>query len=81
MSSTPEMRPSDIADRLLRLEDQMRRMQDDVDRRLETVAASMEGRLADEEVEALATERIRSGAADRAEDGTRALTELGIDVP
>jgi hypothetical protein len=38
-------------------------------------------RAADEEAEAIAAERIRSGAADHREDGGEALERLGITVP
>jgi transcriptional regulator with XRE-family HTH domain len=37
-------------------------------------------RCADDEAEAVAAERIRSGAAQRTRDGETALAELGIDV-
>jgi hypothetical protein len=66
---------------LARLEGQMRRMQDDLDGRLDAIAESLEAREADEEAEALAAERIRSGAAERTQDGTEALAELGIHTP
>jgi hypothetical protein len=35
-------------------------------------------RAADEEAEAIAADRIKSGAADHKEDGTKALERLGI---
>jgi len=38
-------------------------------------------RAADEEAEAIAAERIRSGAADQTEDGAKVLERLGIEVP
>jgi hypothetical protein len=38
-------------------------------------------RAADQEAEAIAVERIRSGAADHSEDGAEALERLGIAVP
>jgi hypothetical protein len=38
-------------------------------------------RAADHETEAIAAERIRSGAADHKEDGAKALERLGIEVP
>ena len=38
-------------------------------------------RAADEEAEAIAAERIRSGAADHSEDGAKALEQLGIEIP
>jgi hypothetical protein len=34
----------------------------------------------DDEAEALAAERIRSGAAERTQDGAEALGELGIQA-
>lgn len=42
------------------------------------LAETLEARGADEEAEALAAERIRSGAAERTQDGAQALAELGI---
>lgn len=54
------------------LEAQMREMKGEI--------AAMQDRQADDEVEALAAERIRSGAAQRTEDGAEALADLGIDV-
>lgn len=54
------------------LEAQMREMRGEI--------AILHDRHADDEVEALAAERIRSGAGERPEDGARALTDLGIDV-
>jgi len=39
-----------------------------------------ESRRADDEVEAVAAERIRSGAAERTQDGAEALREIGIRV-
>jgi hypothetical protein len=78
MPPAPETKPTELADKLARLEDQMRRMQDDLDTRLDAIAEALEGRGADEETEALAAERIRSGAAERTQDGAEALAELGI---
>ena len=37
--------------------------------------------IADDEAAAIAAERIRSGAADRTEDGAQALASLGIKLP
>ncbi|MBK5220270.1 MAG: hypothetical protein JJE35_10875 [Thermoleophilia bacterium] len=65
-------------DMLRRLEDQMHRMRDDMDSRFDSMAETLEARRADDEVEALAAERIRSGAAERTQDGADALRELGI---
>ncbi len=61
-----------------RLQDQMRSMQVDIDARLDAIAEEFETRRADDEAEALAAERIRSGAAERTRDGAHALAELGI---
>jgi hypothetical protein len=65
---------------LSRLEDQMHRMRDDFDSRLDSMMEAFESRRADDEVEALAAERIRSGAAERTQDGAEALREIGIRV-
>lgn len=54
------------------LEVQMREMKDEI--------AVLQNRQADAEVEALAAERMRSGAAERTEDGASALADLGIDT-
>lgn len=54
------------------LEAQMREMRGEI--------AAMQGRQVDDEVEALAAERVRSGAAERTQDGAEALAELGIQV-
>jgi hypothetical protein len=74
----PETKPTELADMLTRLEDQMRQMHDDLESRLDAIAESLETRGADDEAEALAAERIRSGAAERTQDGAEALAELGI---
>lgn len=81
MPSALETKPSELAEMLARLEDQMRRMQDDLDARLDAIAESLEARGADEEAEALPAERIRSGAAERTQDGAEALAELGTRTP
>lgn len=78
MSSTSEAKPSELVVMLGRLEEQMRRMQEDFDARLDAIAEAIEMGLADEAAEALAAERVRSGAAQRAEGGEQALAELGI---
>ncbi len=66
---------------LSRLEEQMRGMREDLDSRLDALAEVVEARGADQEAEALAAERVRTGAAERTEDGAEALGELGIQVP
>ena len=38
-------------------------------------------RAVDEEAEVIAAERIKSGAADHKEDGTKSLERLGIVIP
>jgi hypothetical protein len=53
-------------------------MHDDLDSRLDAIAESLEANETDKEAEALAAERIRSGAAERTQDGSEALAELGI---
>ena len=54
------------------LEKQMHEMQGAI--------ALLQDRRADDEVEALAAERVRSGAAEGTEDAAHALADLGIDV-
>jgi hypothetical protein len=54
------------------LESQMREVRGEI--------ATIQDRRADDEVEALAAERVRSGAAQRTEDGATALADLGIQV-
>jgi len=51
------------------------------ERRRSRQASLEHERAADEEAEAIAAERINSGAADHKEDGTEALAKLGIDPP
>lgn len=74
MTPASETQSSEFVDRFGRLEDQMRRMQDDLNARLDGIEASR----ADDEAETLAAERIRSGAAERAQDGSEVLAELSI---
>ncbi|MHB1468475.1 MAG: hypothetical protein ACYCU0_04790 [Solirubrobacteraceae bacterium] len=76
-----ETKPTELADMLGRVEAQMRRIQADLDGRLDAIAESLEAREADEEAEVLAAERLRSGAAERRQDGAEALAELGIHTP
>jgi hypothetical protein len=80
MASTPETKSTELKDMLTRLEEQMRRMQDDIDARLDAIAEGFEASRADDEVEAVAAERIRSGATTRRRDGAEALAELGIGI-
>ncbi len=54
------------------LEAQMREMKGEI--------AALQDRQADDEVEALAAERVRSGAAEHTEDGAQVLADLGINV-
>jgi len=49
--------------------------------RIDEMAETFEVRRADEEAAAIAAERIRSGAADHKEDGAKALSKLGIEIP
>lgn len=60
-----------------RLEEQMRVM----DSKIDAMAETFESRRADDEAAAIASERIRSGAADQTEDGAAALASLGIKLP
>ncbi len=60
------------------LQELVRKLQADLDSRLDTMTQAFESRSADDEAEALAAGRIRSGAAERTQDGTEALSELGI---
>jgi len=78
MASASETKSTELRDMLTRLEEQIRRMQDDIDTRLDAIAEGFEVSRADDEAEALAAERIRSGADQRTQDGAEALAELGI---
>jgi hypothetical protein len=49
-------------------------------KRRASIFEALESRRADDEVEAVAAERIRSGAAERTQDGAEALSEIGIRV-
>jgi hypothetical protein len=49
-----------------------------MDSRLDTMTQAFESRSADDEAGTLAAERIRSGAAERTQDGAEALSQLGI---
>jgi hypothetical protein len=60
------------------LQESLRKLQADMDSRLDTMTQAFESRSADDEVGALAAERIRSGAAKRTQDGAEALSQLGI---
>jgi transposase len=76
----PKTENAQVIEMLKRLEDQMHSLRADLDARLDSMAETFEGHRADDEVAALAAERIRSGAAERTEDGAKALRDLGIDV-
>lgn len=78
MVPVSQSKPGDLAERLARLEDQMRAMQNDLNTKLDALAESFHASRADEEAETLAAERIRSGAAERTRDGADVLVELGI---
>lgn len=52
-----------------------------MDSKIDSMAETFEARRADDEAAAVAAERIRSGAADRREDGAEALGKLGITIP
>jgi hypothetical protein len=72
MPLLPRTKSRQLFEKLSDLEEQMRQMQGEI--------AILHDRQADDEVEALAAERVRSGATNKTEDGAEALTELGIDV-
>jgi hypothetical protein len=76
----PKTRNAQVIEMLKRLEEQMHSLRADLDARIDSIAATFESRRADDEVAALAAERIRSGTAERTEDGAEALRDLGIDV-
>lgn len=61
-----------LFEKLSDLEAQMREMRGEI--------AALHDRQADDEVEALAAERVRSGAAEYKQDGVEALAELDIHV-
>lgn len=77
MPLLPRTRPGWVQDELRRLEEQMQQMNSKID----AMAETFEARRADDEAAAIAAERIRSGAAEHKEDGTGALSKLGIKVP
>lgn len=54
---------------------------DSMNSKIDEMAETFESRRADDEVAAIAAERIRSGAADHKEDGAEALAKLGIELP
>lgn len=72
MPLLPRTKSRQLFEMLSDLEEQMREMRGEI--------AAMQDRHADDEVEALAAERVRSGAAERTQDGAEALAELGIQV-
>lgn len=72
MPMLPRTKSRQLFEKLSDLEAQMREMQGEI--------AVLHDRQVDEEVEALAAERVRSGAVERTEDGAQALADLGIDV-
>lgn len=71
------MRSGRVQDKVRRLEEQMRTMNSKID----AMASAFESRRADDEADAIAAERIRSGAADQTENGAEALASLGIKLP
>jgi hypothetical protein len=72
MPLLPRTKSRQLFEKLSDLEAQMRVMRGEI--------AALHDRQADDEVEALAAERVRSGADQRTEDGAEGLAELGIDV-
>jgi hypothetical protein len=67
-----------LTEMVQQLQDSLRKLQADMDYRLDTMTQAVESHSADDEVDALAAERIRSGAAERTQDGAEALSQLGI---
>ena len=82
MPLLPKTRSSQVLDTLTemvrQLQESLRKLQADMDSRLDTMTQAFESRSADDEADALAAERIRSGAAERTQDGAEALSQLGI---
>lgn len=72
MALLPRTKSRQLFEMLSDLETQMREVRGEI--------ATMQDRRADDEVEALAAERVRSGAAQRTEDGAEALADLDIQV-
>jgi len=72
MPLLPRTKSRQLFEKLSDLEAQMREMRGEI--------SVLHDRQADDEVEALAAERVRSGAAGRSEDGAQALTDLDIDL-
>jgi len=72
MALLPKTKSRQLFEMLGDLEAQMRKMKGEI--------AILQDRQTDDEVEALAAERVRSGAAERTQDGVEALAELGIRV-
>lgn len=72
MPLLPRTKSRQLFEMLSDLETQMREVRGEI--------ATIQDRRADDEVEALAAERVRSGAAKRTEDGAEALADLGIQV-
>jgi hypothetical protein len=72
MPLLPRTKSRQLFEKLSDLEAQMREMRGEI--------SELHDRQADDEVEALAAERVRSGAAERTEGGAEALADLGIDV-
>lgn len=80
MPLLPKTRSSRVIEMLQGLEEQIRFLCADFEFRLDSMTETFERRRADDEVAALAAERIRSGAAERTEDGAEALGDLGIHL-
>jgi hypothetical protein len=72
MPLLPRTKSRQLFEKVSDLEAQMREMRGEI--------AALHDRQADDEVEALAAERVRSGAAERTQDGAEALAELDIHV-
>jgi hypothetical protein len=70
-----------IEEMLERIQAEVSKLRDEIESRFDQMGETIESRRADDEAEALAAERVRSGAAERTEDGAKALRDLGIHVP
>jgi hypothetical protein len=72
MPLLPRTKSRQLFEMLSDLEAQMHEMKGEI--------TALQDRQADDEVEALAAERVRSGAVQRTEDGAQALADLGIGI-
>ena len=76
MPLLPKTKSKQLLEMLSALEEQVHAMRGEI----AAMHVAMELQQADDEVEALAAERVRSGAAVRTQSGVEALAELGIQA-